>query len=69
MTPTELYIQERAQVDFPARELWIKDDNQFWAYDYDTDNNTITFTSGEYNNEFIFDSYTIKFYGNFDIYF
>jgi hypothetical protein len=47
-------IQKLAWKKFPARELWIKNDNTFIAYDFEKiidDRFKIYITDGNYNNE------------------
>lgn len=48
LTRTEAYIQRLANVEFPAEELWIKNDSYFWAYAFS--NGAIISTTGKYEN-------------------
>jgi hypothetical protein len=42
------YLKKHAWEKFPARELWIKPSNRFWAFDVRGDN--IYSTEGVYRN-------------------
>jgi hypothetical protein len=42
------YIQSVAWNRFPAQELWIRQDNSFWAFDIEDDH--VVFTEGIYRD-------------------
>jgi hypothetical protein len=42
------YIQNSAWKRFPAQELWIDPNDNFWAFDIESDQ--VTFTNGVYKN-------------------
>ena len=48
MKDAKKYIQKKACKNFPAQELWIRDDYSFWAYD--KQDNRIFSTTGQYSN-------------------
>lgn len=50
-------IQNSAWYRFPAQELWIHPNDNFWAFDIDEEK--ITFTNGVYQNGEIFFNNTI----------
>ena len=57
------YIKNKAWESFPAQELWINKNNEFWAFDIDDSDLKISYTKGIYKDDdivFITDSKSFK---------